>query len=195
MARSEIAEKLSAQVEKSLTSWLESDVVYFFVQIRKLLDHAREATQQDLPHLRFYCDWVVHISKDRIDPITLGVIKTIEADIVKQMTRPFINMGREAVNFAYFVSLKNELITFLKAEGIDCSKIEPEEAWINVIITLVKVLENQPLNIEERHGTNIKQLIFLPAAPRCVIMRIVFSKPVDSGKGHQYPYYELKNAY
>lgn len=194
MARSEIAEKIEVLLSND-PKWTEPEVVYLFVQTRKLLDHAKLETQQDSPHLRFYCDWTVHISKDRIDPITLGVVKDMGADIEKQIKNPFMNSGKEVINFAYFRSLHQELIKLLKAEGINTESIEDEMSWVQVLTTLVKILENQPLNIPERHGLNVASVVFLPAAPNCVIMRVDFHEPVVGNDGILYPHYTLKNAY
>lgn len=194
MARSEIAEKLNSLLDNH-TLWTEPEVIYLFVQTRKLLDHAKIETQQDSPHLRFYCDWTVHISKDRIDPITLDVVKKMGEGVEKQIKNPYMHLGEEAINFAYFRSFHEELIKLLKSEGIDTQSIESEDLWVQVLITLVKILENQPLNIDERHGVNLTSLIFLPAAPNCVIMRIDFREPIVGRDGVEYPYYTLKNAY
>lgn len=195
MARSEIADKVSELLQSTNSEWSEANAVYFLVQLRKLLDHAREATQKDLPHLRFYCDWVVHISKDRIDPITLTVIKALEQDVERQIKQPNLYLGKEAVNFAYFQSLKEEVIKVLKMEGIESSLIKDEESWIEFIATLVKVLENQPLNINESYGLNLSRLLFLPSAHRCVIMRIDFVTPMVGKDNQRFPFYTLKNAY
>lgn len=194
MARSEIAEKLSALLE-GRSEWAEPEVIYLFVQTRKLLDHAKLETQQDSPHLRFYCDWTVHISKDRIDSVTLGVVKEMGEGIERQIKNPFMYLGEEAINFAYFRSLHEELVNLLKAEGVNPKSIENERSWVHVLITLVKILENQPLNIHKRHGINLASLVFLPAAPNCVIMRVDFHEPITGRDGVTYPYYTLKNAY
>lgn len=194
MARPEIAEKLGTLFDAS-PEWTEPEVVYLFVQTRKLIDHAKLETQQDSSHLRFYCDWTVHISKDRIDPVTLDVVKDMGDDIEKQIKNPFIHLGQVAIDFAYFRSLREELIKLLKAEGIDSKLIEDEKSWVQILTTLVKILENQPLNIAERHGLNVASLVFLPAAPNCVIMRVDFLKPVVGNGGTSYSYYTLKNAY
>ena len=194
MARSEIAEKLNDLLNGHL-EWKEPEVVYLFVQARKLLDHAKIETQHDSPHLRFYCDWTVHISKDRIDPITLEIVKKMGEDIEKQIKNPFMYLGKEAINFAYFRSLHQELIKLLKVEGINTESIEDEVSWVWVLITLVKILENQPLNIAGRHGLNVASIVFLPAAPNCVIMQVDFHKPIVGNDGISYPHYTLKNAY
>jgi hypothetical protein len=195
MARSQVAEKISNLLMVNPDSWDESKVVYFFVELRKLLDHIRELDQQDLPHLRFYCDWIVHISKDRIDPITLGVIKNMEQGIVQQIGSSFSNLGREAVDFAYFRSLNEEIISILEKEGIDASYIKTEDSWVHLVATLVKVLEEQPLNLSPSSGLNIKKLIFLTSAPGCVVMRMDFITPINDRNGVPQASYTLKNAF
>jgi hypothetical protein len=170
-------------------------VVYLFVELRKLLDHARQETQVNSPHLRFYCDWVVHISKDRIDPVTLNVIRNMEAGINKQIKTPHLHLGEEAIDFAYFRSLQKELLSLLKSESIATGAIGQDAVWAQIVNILVKVLENQPLNIAARHGLNLKRLVFMPSAPKVVIMRIDFNVPVVGEDGKAYPCYDLKNAY
>jgi hypothetical protein len=195
MARNEVAEKIARHLTGELSVWNETDVVYLLVEVRKLLDHARNETQANSPHLRFYCDWVVHISKDRIDPITLDVVKNMESGIKRQIHQPNMFLGEEAINFAYFRSMQDELLQLMKAEGIDAGILSSEDKWSLVVSILVKALENQPLNIEQRHGLNIKRLIFLPSAPGAVIMRIDFNEPISDRNGRSYPFYTLKNAY
>lgn len=195
MARNEVAEKIEGLITSEISGWKEPEVVYLFVELRKLLDHAREETQINSPHLRFYCDWVVHISKDRIDPVTLEVIRNMEAGINKQIKTPYLNLGEEAIDFAYFRSLHKELLGLLIAESLSIAKIEQEAAWTKIVNVLVKVLENQPLNIAASHGLNLKRLIFIPSAPQVVIMHIDFNVPVVGKDGIAYPYYVLKNAY
>jgi|GEM_PF-821031 len=195
MARNEVAEKIEDLITSGVSSWKEPEVVYLFVELRKLLDHAREETQINSPHLRFYCDWVVHISKDRIDPVTLEVIRKMEVGINKQIKTPYLHLGEEAIDFAYFRSLHKELIDLLKTEGINVAKVEQDAVWTQVVNILVKVLENQPLNIADRHGLNLKQLVFVPSAPQVVIMHIDFNVPIVGKDGKSYPYYVLKNAY
>lgn len=195
MARNEVAEKIEGLITSEVGNWGEPEVVYLFVELRKLLDHAREETQVNSPHLRFYCDWVVHISKDRIDPVTIEVIRNMETGISKQIKTPHLNLGGEAIDFAYFRSLHKELLDLLKVESISTAEIEQEAIWTQVVNILVKVLENQPLNIATHHGLNLKRLIFIPSAPQFVIMHIDFNEPIVGKDGVAYPYYVLKNAY
>ncbi|MCA9328134.1 hypothetical protein KC959_00020 [Candidatus Saccharibacteria bacterium] len=194
MARNEVAEKLNALVTKVDLIWDEPNVMYLFVQMRKLLDHLRQDEQMDLPHLRLYCDWLVHISKDRIDSVTLDVISNIETSIRTQISSPYLSMGEAAIDFAYFKTLKAEVNNLLTKEGIGVQLLDEDE-WLEIVINLISILIHQPLVVNKRHGTNISRLEFLPAAPRCVIMQIDFFDAVTGRDGTEYPYYTLKNAY
>lgn len=68
MARSEIAEKIKALLTAS-GGWSESTVVYFLVEVRKLLDYQRERERSDHPHLRFYCDWMAPMIRHFSSPL------------------------------------------------------------------------------------------------------------------------------
>jgi hypothetical protein len=54
--REAIVEKLNLHLSAPPVS--EADVVYAFVQIRKLME--RSGVSPDYPRLKFFCDWVVH---------------------------------------------------------------------------------------------------------------------------------------
>ena len=194
MAKLEIAEKINKLLSKNL-AWDEPKLVYLFVQVRKLLDHRKIYSGSDLPHLRFYCDWVVHISKDRIDTTTLQILERIQTGIISEIDNSYLNLGREVIEYAYFNSLKDELLKFLKAENIQTEMLNSSNHWVSFISVLVKVLENQPLVINGKYRLNLRDLTYLPAAERCVIIRINFVKPVTDRSGLTYGFYDYKNAY
>lgn len=106
-----------------------------------------------------------------------------------------MHLGKEAIDFAYFRSLGEEVAKLLSEEGLGTEILADEDNWVSLISTLVKVLEGQPLNIKASHGLNIKSITFMPSAPGCVIMRVDFNEPVASKDGTEYPFYTLKNAF
>jgi hypothetical protein len=193
MARSEIADKLSDLLPVS--EWSEPLVVYFFVQARKLLDHRESVEEDTYPNLRFFCDWVVHISKDRIDDSTVDILKNLQIGIEKQIKSPQAEASKDPINFAYFEHLKPEVIALMKEEGIPTVSLEGSDEWIELISNLVKVLENQPLVVNSRHGLNISEVVFRPSNPRCVILLVKFVKPVEGTDGKDLHYFRLMNAY
>lgn len=194
MAREEIADKIQTLLTTS-GSWSEPTAVYFMVEVRKLLDHHRAVGQTDSTHLRFYCDWVVHISKDRADPSTIEVLEALQEQVEAQLRTASQIAAQSAIDFAYFESMKAELADFLTQQGIDASRIRDLESWSEFVSVLVKALENQPLTVDPRHGLNITRITFLPSAPRCVIMHVDFGTPVESNDGQKFHWFELKNVY
>lgn len=193
MAQPQIVLKLDHLI-KTTENWTEVEVIYLLVQIRKLLDHARNSGDTKYKHLRFYCDWVVHINKDHIDESTLDVLKGFEVGMKKMIgNRDYHAPG--PINFAYFENMQAELVEFLPAQGIGFEALTEDKSWINVISSLVKVLENQPLTIKASYGLAIKSLEFQLSAPRTVWLRAVFNEPIKGLDGVSYGYFDLKNAY
>jgi len=193
MARNEIADKLTILL--SDLEWSEPNVVYLFVQVRKLLDHRRNTSGDDLPNLRFYCDWVVHISKDRIDNSTLKILGDLIVDIEAQVKSPYQETGKGPINFAYFEHLKPELQTLLQEEDIPVDMLRGYNRWTALISHLVKVLENQPLVVSPSHGLNISEIVFRPSNPGTVIMVVRFVNPIKGYDGKDLYFFRLLNAY
>lgn len=194
MASPQIVEKLNQLVNRT-QKWDEVNVTYLLVQTRKLLDHNRNRTSIDnFKSLRFYCDWTVHITKDRIDSSTLTVLKTFEKDMKAMIGRP--NYHAEGpIAFAYFDDLRKDILTFLNVNGIDSSRIQDESDWINFVSNLVKILENQPLCISKSHGMLIKSIEFQLSAPGTVWLRAILNSPFQGPDGVSYKYFDLKNIY
>lgn len=195
MARSEIAEK----VEKLLNTtedWTEIKVVYFLVQVRKLLDYIRVKNNTDsFRILHFYCDWIVHIRKDAIGLEMIEVLKEVEQSIRNAIGDPS-HGSNKAINFAYFESLKPEILKLLAMESINTAPLEKDNIWISLVANLVKVLENQPLYLKQTNtGLNIKQVMFMPSATNCVIVEFHFFTPVTGKDGQPYSFFRLMNAY
>jgi hypothetical protein len=59
----EIIRKLNEFLTSRIPFKEECEAVYLMVEIRKLLD--REHPRDCFAKVRFYCDWMVHTSKDR----------------------------------------------------------------------------------------------------------------------------------
>lgn len=191
MARDEISNKLAKILANS--DWSEPLVVYFFVQLRKLLDH-RENEEDKFPNLRFYCDWVVHISKDRINKSTLVILRNLQTAIETQINNPTLDT-KGAINFAYFEHLQPEIIALMRSEGIPVESLETSDNWTTLISHLVKVLENQPLVIKSTHGLNISKIVFKPSNPRCIIMLVIFTQPLKGKDGKDIHWFRLRNVY
>jgi hypothetical protein len=196
MARSEIAEKVQ-ELLTTTEDWSEIEVVYFLVQVRKLLDYVRtdNDSTDSFRILHFYCDWIVHIRKDAIGSEMIAVLDEVEKSICDSIGNPSQGSGK-AINFAYFESLRPELLKLLAMESVDTTSLENDIIWVSLIANLVKVLENQPLHLKQTNtGLNIKEVVFMPSAPNCVIIVFRFFEPVTGKDGKPYSFFRLMNAY
>jgi hypothetical protein len=137
----------------------------------------------------------VHISKDRTDPTTVDVLRTMNGEIEGQIRAASQIAGRSAIDFAYFESMRRELLGFLTEQGIETRQFRGGERWPEFISVIVKALENQPLTVDPSHGLNITKVTFLPSAPRCVILKVEFATPIVSSAGEECHWFKLSNAY
>lgn len=179
MARDEIAEKLRRLLTDS-KPWSEASVVYFLVEVRKLLDHRRAAGESDLAHLRFYCDWIVHISKDRTDNSTVTVISALQAGLEAHMTDPGTVPQHDGITFPYFDVLRREVCEFLPQQGVSADRFRKGMDWSNFSAAVVKVLEGQPLLIDPKHSLNITRIMFMPSPQGSFRLLIDFKEPVTN---------------
>jgi hypothetical protein len=65
MSRPAIIDKLDYFLRKHMPPDEECFAVYLLVEIRKVMEHDKSASN---PFLKFYADWSVHTSKDRLTP-------------------------------------------------------------------------------------------------------------------------------
>lgn len=194
MAKAQIIFKLEELISSN-PAWSEVEVTYLFVQIRKLLDHSRvDGQSESYDHIRFYCDWVVHIRKDRIGTATLKLIKDFETGM-KSMIGESKLTAPGPINFAYFEAIQSELIMLFRTLQIPDDIFKDNESWISIMSNLVKVLENQPLEISPKHGLLIKSLEYQMSAPRTIWIRALFNQPFIGKDGNKYGYFDLKNVY
>lgn len=196
MARAEIAEKLE-ELLANTEVWNEIKVVYFFVQVRKLLDYIRvkDGDTNSFRILHFYCDWLVHIRKDAIGSEMIEVLQEVERSI-RNSIGDSSHGSDEAIDFAYFESLRPELLKLLATESISTTPLEQGDVWVSLVANLVKVLENQPLHLKHTNtGLNIKKIIFMPSAPNCVIVEFHFFTSIAGKDSQPYGFFRLMNAY
>lgn len=165
------------------------------VQTRKLLDH-NESNSDDSRYksLRFYCDWTVHVSKDRVDTSTLELLKKFEEDMKSMIGKPH-HHAPGPIGFAYFDDLRKDITNFFESQNIDIHVPSADESWLEVITSLVGVLQNQPINIARRHNMLIKTIEFQLSAPGTVWVRAIFKEPFQGSDGKSYRYFDLKNIY
>jgi hypothetical protein len=114
-------------------------VVYFLVQIRKLLERSDAPPAQNKT-LRFYCNWALHVKLDRnraaedflaeVDPIL-----TLSANLDKSAH----DRSDELLTLRLF---RSELRTFLSQNGIDTATCDADELWDIFLRAYSNVVEN-----------------------------------------------------
>lgn len=180
----EIVDKIDAFFKKHDTFTEECHVVYLMVEIRKILDQMNSSEYQ---LIRFYCDWIVHTSKDRNTHVINDMMEELYSAIESQIKNQYkVEKGTASTKFAYMDKLKDQMKLFIDDMNISTNILQ-DDNWIQFVIFLVKVLENQPIiNPTE----NIKTCSFLPAAENCVWYEVVFNEPINGE-----PSFKYGNAY
>jgi hypothetical protein len=195
MALNSIVDKIAKlnEVIEVKHGWSEPEVLYFMVQLRKVLDYRTG----DIPvatskTVRFFADWSVHIKKDRRTIEILDVLSEVEYAIRKEVANPHLQ-GRwtATIDFVYFKGLLNGINEMLAVYGLGTL---PHD--LSFVTLLAKVLEEQPLipGDLKPEDTTICKIELLPAADEVVIMRVEFSEPLI-GQGREEMMYTLMNHY
>lgn len=186
MSRPEISDKLKTFLDTQLPFDHERDVVYFMVEIRKVIDLDNSAKM--FPLLKFYSDWIVHSRKDYITSEIEDMMKKMYDHAVKIISSPMtIEADSPMMEFAYMKELRKEMRAFLRAHGIDTALSDHDDPWISFISPLIKVLENQPI---VNPIPEVVQFLFTPANTGCVEGVINFTNPIG-----KHDHFVFKNAY
>ena len=186
MMKNETPNKLNKYLSAHETFCNEAQVMYILIETRKLIEHEDDNTKNRI--LKFYCDWVAHIKKDRVSSAMKDVVRDLYLSAKNQIEYPYsINNRSKTSDFAYMIDFGNETKLFYEQNRINTEFIDDNNKWNNFISILVKILENQPVNNPIKE---VNKIIFLPAADNCVIFRIEFAEPI---KG--YSHYDYMNAY
>ena len=185
MARSEVMEKLNAFLLQHNPLEEECHVVYFMVEIRKILDH--ENNNSKYPLLKFYSDWTVHTEKTHISSEIKKMMNKIYQTASDEIANPTSTQARSPImQFAYMEELGKEIKQFLESHGLNLAIASEKDKWIKFIQLLIGVLENQPINNPTK---DIEYFRFEPANPGCVIGTLKFKQLVGG-----YPSYTFKSA-
>lgn len=117
----------------------ECEVVYLMVEIRKLLDreHGRDG---QFKKIRFYCDWTVHISKDR----NLTDIK----EIMEELDTNSLSNGNynpRIFNFFLLSELRKEMSDLFRIHGLHTKLCQDDEHWTRFVKLFIQVLADQPI--------------------------------------------------
>jgi len=143
--KNQIIEKLNQHIGKNLNE--EADVVYLFVQIRKLLE--QENRLGEFPILQFYCNWIVYPRLNYLDrnPGMKDVLDKLEKAIELET-----NGGSKDDVLSLFsdtLSLKKlwkELNDFFRSyDEFNPDILNKPEPWSNLGGLLINILTDLPL--------------------------------------------------
>lgn len=182
--------QLINKIKKTLNGSIEEEcqVVYLMVEIRKLLDRDNNSKY---PLLRFYCNWVVHIDKDRITPEMKNIMEEIYQGIILKMKNPKTSMKTKVIDFLYMEDLKLDMKSFFREYELSIQLIIDKKQWLSFVILLTNILIDQPINYPLE---NISFFSFYPASDGCVRGEIRFKKEITINS-KKYDKYTFGNVY
>lgn len=146
----DIHSKLQSLLNEDALFQRESEVVYFLVEVRKIIE--KKKLYSNYPILLFYCDWIVHpqIDHDR----TIQHIKPI-LDLIEQ------GNGYAGMSQMHKMDpLKLVLSQFLSAlELKDFTK--DIDSWKSFFYNLRNVLVEQPIEIDPMLGYKVANIRYM----------------------------------
>jgi hypothetical protein len=153
VGRHAIVEKLSSELTKGITS--EAQVVYFLVEIRKLLEITDRA--DDYPTLLFHCEWALHSRMDRAG--ALRILQRFDElcdnlfrfDKTKLLDAKF---NEELSNLLGGVRFRRELESFLEFVHITRDSFVLD--WVSFMRLYGETIKDAPLVISSRRRAKRK---------------------------------------
>lgn len=139
--RSDILEKLSRELSRAPQR--ESDVVYLFVELRKLIQH--DNARDRYPIVNMFCDWVVHVR------LTGKSAAELVSAIRHQLeTHPETCESISDDLFSLDV-LRRELAKFLRAFGLPDTLVKDDRRWFPMVALYINVVSDCPLLAKQRN--------------------------------------------
>lgn len=158
----QIIKKLNGLLEE-LPFTKEHQIVYLFVQLRKLQD--RLNSTEESKYIRFFANWIVHTQIDRKN--TLEIVRDdfdkIALDLESQNAKTIIQLISEGAPhpFAEFISLlqlKSEVQNFFIRNGISKNLTEVDTHWNSLRNLLFRILSDQSIDFKDKPVRGIKML-------------------------------------
>lgn len=157
-----IIEKLN-NLSKELPFEKESQVVYFFVETRKLIDRVKQ--KEDYLYIKFFCDWILHTEKTRNLDVVRDDFENIASDFEFEEGKTIgelIRSGREyEINkFVRLRKLREQITKFLNNNRILDIFTTNDHNWCALRNLLFRVLAEQKIDFGTRPIRSIKSLCF-----------------------------------
>ncbi len=158
----QIIDKLS-DLSEELPFTKECQVVYLFVETRKLLERADQPIEYD--YIRFFCDWVLHTEKTRNLEVIRDDFEKIAADLELQEKKSIIQSimdlsERPISQFADFVKLRIQLGKFFQKKGVANSFTTDDSNWYSLRNLLFRILADQMIDFQDNPVRGIKSMRF-----------------------------------
>lgn len=184
----DIVDKIDLLLKGNMPLKEEANVVYLLVEIRKLLEIGNK---RNYNLLKFYCDWCLHIRKDRNTDIIKSQIEGIYKEIKEEDRIKELGCGvlsrKYSLNFSSMDDLKKEIEQFFVEYNISVELINNDN-WPIFVNTLVTVLADQEI---KNPCNGIKYFKFLPKLEDGFIKWITSYEVKEA----EYRDYEFKNPF
>ena len=143
MALDSIIEKLRNELARPIRR--ESQVLYIFAEIRKLIEHEQEKDEHAYEVLEFFCNWALHIN----------ISRKSSADKIRLFLQAFdMKEGMELSEWyrteffqqiMHLAVLKKELGGFLHERDLPCEIVHDFRKWSGFIYLYTAVVAEVPL--------------------------------------------------
>jgi hypothetical protein len=145
MARPAIIEKLEQHLQYEMTT--EAAVVYFLVEVRKVLEHDSSKGAFDV--LNFYCNWVVH-TKLEASPVAERIIRLMDDMHAYMVSKSSILVSVDELRALIDQSsLRTQLAAFLGQVGLSSAVCDSQTNWNNFQRLLGAVIQDTPLFVRK----------------------------------------------
>lgn len=133
--RPEIIDKLNLFISRHAPFKEECEAVYLMVELRKLLDREKQLGREniDIPLVRFYCNWTVHISKSNNHRL-MELAETVINEVLKNQSADH-----------HMAAFQKQMLSLFEKQGLNL-KLFDVNAWNSFMRVFVQVLAEQPID-------------------------------------------------
>jgi len=182
MATDSIVEKINDLITSSNAFSSEKDVVYFLVQLRKLME--REGIHKKHASVTFYCDWALHPKKTRNHKDIKGIYVSIYKECKASYNEEDDNNEDSILSLLQFKSLRNDIELVFEEYELD-KKLLDEKMWTAFSKKLLGVLKDQPL-VLGNEDINIKEIMITKADNNEFHIQVIFCEPITDKRGYKH---------
>jgi hypothetical protein len=143
MARNSSIDKLQEELTRPIRR--QSQVLYIFAEIRKVIEHEQEQDEHAYEVLEFFCNWALHIT----------ISRRSFAETIRLFVRAFdMKEGMELSEWykteffqhiMHLSALKNELETFFHDHHLPCEVVHDFRKWSGFIYLYTAIVAEVPL--------------------------------------------------